>query len=205
MKFGTFAATTLLAVAAVGISAATVNAEPAAPAAPAPEIKSEGVDQGVAYETSVDQKTQTITTAVRDGLFELTPDGAKAVLKAVSGAVVAEVPLKYDVSGSEVEVAHEISADGSTLELTPTVTAENIGEMRPVSSMARLTDELNKNVAGVAVGAVVGGLLGALVGLGFLSIITGPIGLVVGAVAGGYIMGGQPFGDAVTAVLRGEP
>lgn len=202
MKFGTFAATTLLAVAAVGISAATAHAEPAAPA---PELQSEGVDQGVAYETSVDQKTQTITTEVRDGLFELTPDGAKAVLKAVSGVVVAEVPLKYDVSGSEMEVAHEISADGTTLELTPTVTAENIGEMRPVSSMARLTDELNKNVAGVAVGAVVGGLLGALVGLGFLSIITGPIGLVVGAVAGGYIMGGQPFGDAVTAVLRGEP
>ncbi|MGW0181117.1 hypothetical protein [Nocardia sp. NPDC003345] len=202
MKFGTFAATTLLAVAAVGISAATVHAEPAAPA---PELQSEGIDQGVAYETSVDQKTQTITTEVRDGLFELTPDGAKAVLKAVSGVVVAEVPLKYDVSGSEMEVAHEISADGTTLELTPTVSAKNIGEMRPVSSMARLTDELNKNVAGVAVGAVVGGLLGALVGLGFLSIITGPIGLVVGAVAGGYIMGGQPFGDAVTAVLRGEP
>ncbi|WP_328387209.1 hypothetical protein [Nocardia sp. NBC_00416] len=204
MKFGTFAATALLSVAAVGISAGVVHAEPAA-AAPAPEIKSEGVDQGVAYETSVDQKTQTITTEVQDGRFELTPDGATAILKAVSGAVIAEVPLQYEVSGSEMAVAHEISADGTTLELTPTVTAENIGEMRPVSSMTRLTDELQRNVAGVAVGAVLGGLLGALVGLGFLSIITGPIGLVVGAVAGGYITGGQSFTDAVMAVLRGEP
>ncbi|NUS94558.1 MAG: hypothetical protein HOQ36_19485 [Nocardia sp.] len=202
MKFGTFAATALLSVAAVGISAGVVHAEPAAPA---PEIKSEGVDQGVAYETSVDQKTQKITTEVQDGRFELTPDGAKAVLKGVSGAVVAEVPLQYEISGSEMAVAHEISADGTTLELTPTVTAENIGEMRPVSSMARLTTELQENVAGVAVGAVLGGLLGALVGLGFLSIITGPIGLVVGAVAGGYITGGQPFLDSVMAVLRGEP
>ncbi|MEU1982172.1 hypothetical protein [Nocardia sp. NPDC019395] len=202
MKFGTFAATALLSIAAVGISAATVHAEPAAPA---PALESEGVDQGVAYETSVDQKTQTITTEVENGLFELAPDGTKAILKAVSGAIVAEVPLKYQVSGSEVAVAHEISGDGATLELTPTITAENIGEMRPVSSMARLTDELQKNVAGVAAGAVLGGLLGALVGLGFFSIITGPIGLVVGAVAGGSIMGGQSFSDAVTAVLRGEP
>lgn len=202
MKFGTFAATALLSVAAVGISAATVHAEPAAPA---PKLESEGVDQGVAYETSVDRETQTITTEVENGRFELTPDGATAILKAVSGAVVAEVPLTYDISGSEMAVAHEISDDGATLELTPTVTAENIGEMRPVSSMARLTSELEKNVAGVAVGAVLGGLLGALVGLGFLSIITGPIGLLVGGVAGGYVMGGQSFGDAVAAVLRGEP
>jgi uncharacterized protein YcfJ len=202
MKFGTFAATALLSVAAVGMSAATVHAEPAAPA---PVLESEGVDQGVAYETSVDQKTQTITTEVENGLFELAPDGTKAILKAVSGAVVAELPLQYEVSGSEVAVAHEISEDGATLALTPTVTAENIGEMRPVSSMTRLTAELEKNVTGVAVGAVLGGLLGALVGLGFLSILTGPIGLVVGGIAGGYIMGGQSFGDAVTAVLRGEP
>lgn len=203
MKFGTFAATALLTIAALGVAAGTVHAEPAP--APTEQLRTEGVEKGVDYETTVDQETGTITTAVEAGRFELTPDGERAILKADNGEVVAEVPLNYEISGSEVAVAHEISDDGRELELTPTVTAEDIGEMREVGSMSQLTNELQKNVVGIAVGAVLGGLLGALIGLGFLSIITGPIGLVVGAIAGGYIMGGQPFIDAVMAVLRGEP
>ncbi|WP_040791539.1 hypothetical protein [Nocardia paucivorans] len=209
MKFGTFAATTLLTIAALGVTAGTVHADPAPVTTESTEsteqLRTEGVDKGVGYKTTVDRETGTITTSVEAGRFELASDGERAVLKADNGEVVAEVPLTYEISGSKVSVAHEISDDGHELELTPTATAAEIGEMREVGSMAQLTNELQENVVGVAVGAVLGGLLGALIGLGFLSIITGPIGLLVGAVAGGYVMGGQPFLDAVMAVLRGEP
>jgi outer membrane lipoprotein SlyB len=202
MKFGTFAATAVLAVAALGITAGTVSAEPTAVVR---EVSTSGIEQGVGYRTALPDSTGAITTAVEGGKFELANDGTKVSLKSDSGAVVAEVPLTFDISGSRMAVAQEIRDNGRTLALTPKVSAANIGEMQPVNSMARLTDEINKNVVGVVAGGVVGGLLGALIGLGIFSIITGPIGLLVGAIAGGYVMGGQPFMDAMMAVVRGEP
>jgi outer membrane lipoprotein SlyB len=202
MKFGTFAATTVLAVAALGITAGTVSAEPTAVVR---EVSTSGIEQGVGYRTALPDSTGAITTAVEGGKFELANDGAKVSLKSDSGAVVAEVPLTFDISGSRMSVAQEIRDNGRTLALTPKVSAANIGEMQPVNSMARLTSEINQNVVGVVAGGVIGGLLGALIGLGFFSIITGPIGLLVGAIAGGYVMGGQPFMDAVLAVVQGEP
>lgn len=229
MKFGTFAATALLAVTAVGVSTATVHAEPSA--AVAEQMQSEGVEQGVGYRTrliasdtadaeqaeksdpqaSDSGKPQlgdigrTIETVVTNGRFALTEDGRTATLTSADGEVIAEVPLEFDLNGSRVSVAHEISDDGQRLALTPDVTAEQIGEMRPISSMSKLVAELEKNVIGLVVGGIVGGIIGSLIGLGFFSLLTGPIGLVVGAVAGGLIMGGQPFADAVLAVLNGEP
>jgi outer membrane lipoprotein SlyB len=89
--------------------------------------------------------------------------------------------------------------------LEPKATATEIGEMQPINSMARLTNEINQNVVGLVAGGVIGGLIGAVLGMGFFSIITGPIGMVVGAIAGGYAMGGQPFLDAVNAVVSGQP
>ncbi|WP_227997224.1 hypothetical protein [Nocardia australiensis] len=203
MKFGTFAAaTTLLAVVATGIAAGTVNAEPIAITR---EISTSGVDQGVGYRATLSDVAGVLTTAVDGGKFEVTDNGTKVSLKSDSGAVVAEVPLTFDVSGSHLSVAQEIRDNGRTLALTPKPTAKDIGEMQSISSMARLIEELNKNVIGVVAGGVLGGLIGAIVGLGFFSIITGPIGLVIGAIAGGYAMGGQSFMDAMTAVVSGQP
>ncbi|MEV0297948.1 hypothetical protein [Nocardia sp. NPDC050710] len=203
MKLGTWAATTLLAIAAVGISAGTVNAKPTTESAR--EVSASGIEQGIQYRTVLSDRPGISTTAVDRGRFELTDDNTKIVLRSDSGEVVTELPLTFEVSGSRVSVAQEIADNGRKLTLTPKVTAENIGEMQPISSMARLISELNKNVVGVVGGAVLGGLLGAIIGLGFFSIITGPIGLVVGAIAGGYITGGQSFLDAMTAVVNGEP
>ncbi|WP_406233641.1 hypothetical protein [Nocardia sp. NBC_01009] len=203
MKFGMFAATTVLAIAAVGIAAGTVNAKPAEEVIR--EVSASGVEQGISYRTVLSDVAGVITTAVDGGAFELVDNGAKVALKSASGAVVAEVPLAFDISGSRMAVAHEISDNGRKLALTPQVSAKNIGEMQSISSMARLVTELNKNVIGLVAGGLIGGLIGAVVGLGFFSIITGPIGLLVGAIAGGYIMGGQSFLDAMGAVVRGEP
>ncbi|WP_431952727.1 hypothetical protein [Nocardia lijiangensis] len=201
MKFGTLATTTLLVAAVVGIAAGTVNANPPGKQ----EISTSGVDQEVGYRTALSDSSRVVTTTVEGGRFELADNGAKVLLKSDRGAVVTDVPLTYELSGHRLSVANEISADGRKLTLTPTADAKAIGELQQVDSMARLTSELNKNVVGVVAGGLLGGLIGAVLGLGFFSIITGPVGAAIGAIAGGYIMGGQPFMDAMNAAISGQP
>ncbi|WP_067847481.1 hypothetical protein [Nocardia lijiangensis] len=201
MKFGTLATTTLLVAAVVGIAAGTVNANPPEKQ----EISTSGVDQEVGYHAVLSDSSRVVTTTVEGGRFELADNGAKVLLKSDRGTVVIDVPLTYELSGHRLSVANEISADGRKLTLTPTADAKAIGELQQVDSMARLTSELNKNVVGVVAGGLLGGLIGAVLGLGFFSIITGPVGAAIGAIAGGYIMGGQPFMDAMNAAISGQP
>ncbi|MFE3444440.1 hypothetical protein ACFXNW_15535 [Nocardia sp. NPDC059180] len=206
MKFGTFAATAVVAVAAIGISAGTAHSKPQTVTE---ELRTQGVEQGIDYTTTADRSGRKITTKVEDGKFEVVADEKsdteRAVLKSDKGDVVAEIPLAYEISGSRVTVAHEIADNGRELTLTTKPSAKEIGEMRPISSMSRLVAELEKNVVGVVAGAVIGGLIGAVIGMGFFTLLTGPIGAVVGGLAGGAIMGGQPFVDAILAVLNGQP
>ncbi|MBH0778355.1 hypothetical protein [Nocardia bovistercoris] len=201
MKFGTVAVTALLAVASVALTATVADAKPTNE--PAREVSASGIDNGVEYRTTLVDGSRSSATSVDRGRFALAGD--RITLTADSGALVTAIPLAYEISGSRVAVAHTIGADGRTLTLTPEVSAAQIGEMQPVSSMARLIAELEKNVVGAVGGAVLGGLLGAILGVGFFSLLTGPIGMVVGAVAGAYVTGGQPFLDAMTAVVSGAP
>ncbi|MCM6772617.1 hypothetical protein NDR87_06890 [Nocardia sp. CDC159] len=198
MKFGTFAATAFGTIAALGMGAGIVHADP-----PSAEIAAAGMDHEIAYRTVLTDSSRVSTTTVAGGRFTTTED--RIVLRSDAGTVLTEIPLTYRVRGTLVRVSQRISDDGHRLELEPRVSAREIGEMQPVSSMARLTDELNRNVVGLVAGGVLGGLLGTILGMGFFSLLTGPIGLVVGAVAGAYITGGQSFADAVAAVLNGEP
>ncbi|MFI6869023.1 hypothetical protein [Nocardia sp. NPDC050406] len=202
MRFGTFAATTVLAIAAVGISAGTVAAEPAAVDR---QNASSGVDRGVGYRTVLADLDRTVTTSVDGGRFEMTADGARVLVRSEGGEVIAEVPLTFDISGQRLELVEQIDDHGEKLTLTPRMTAEEIGELRAIGSMDRLIAEIDRNIVGVVVGGILGGIIGAAVGLLMLSVITGPIGLIVGAIAGGMIMGGQPFTDALTAVATGQP
>ena len=204
MKLGMLAVT-FLSIAAVGIAAGTAHAKPTTAAK---EVSATGVEQGIGYRTVITDTpdaARVLTTAVDNGKFELVDNGTKVSLKSNTGEVVTEIPLTYEVSGTQVAVDQAITDNGRSLALTPKLTAKNIGEMQPVSSMARLNAELEKNVVGLVVGGILGGIIGAVVGMFFFSIITGPIGAVIGAIAGGYIMGGQPFMDAMMAVVNGEP
>ncbi|NKY88976.1 hypothetical protein [Nocardia veterana] len=206
MKFGTFAATSILAAITVGISAGTVNASPsAASPAPAKEITASGIDRGVGYHAVLSDFSRVLTTVVDHGRFEVNSDATAVDLKSDNGTALVTVPLSYRMSNTTVHVAQHISEDGHKLVLEPKPTAAEIGEMQPINSMARLTNEINQNIVGLVVGGVLGGLIGAVLGMGFLSIVTGPIGMVIGAIAGGYAMGGQPFMDAVNAVVSGQP
>lgn len=202
MKLGYLPAATLLVGATVWISAGTTCAQPVAPT---PQATTSGVDQSVRYEATLTEFSRVLTTTVAGGTFAATDDNTAVTLVADSGAVVTRIPLIYQISGKEMRVAQTISDDGHHLVLAPRAHTAEIGEMQAISPMSQLTNEINRNVVGVVAGGILGGLIGTVLGFGFLSIITGPVGLVLGAIAGGYAMGGQPFLDAVTAAVSGQP
>lgn len=211
MKFGKFAATAMLAVATVGIAAGTANASPPTSTAPAPAhnraqtYTASGVEQGVAYHSTLSDLSRKLTTVVDGGRFALAPGGTEVDLRSGTGATLVKVPLSYKVDGSTVHLGQQISADGRQLVLEPKAgSAKEIGQLQPVNSMSRLMTQINKNIVGMVIGGILGGIIGAVCGFFFLSIITGPIGLLIGALAGGAVMGGQPFTDALTAVISGR-
>ncbi|MEU2090762.1 hypothetical protein [Nocardia beijingensis] len=81
--------------------------------------------------------------------------------------------------------------------LTPT--AEDTAQPQDISSYDRLKDQVNKNLPGVVGGAIVGGLLGACMPL--IWGVSVPVGALIGATVGGYIVGGPEFLDAVQAFI----
>ncbi|MTJ60867.1 hypothetical protein KP696_19325 [Nocardia seriolae] len=201
MKLGTWTTAACLATAVACLTTAGANAEPAT----VRHTTATGIDQGIGYQATLSELSRVLTTAVSGGAFTTAPDASEITLTSDDGAVVARIPLSYRLSGATVQVERTISDDGHRLVLAPKVTATEISEMQQVGSMTQLMNEINQNVAAVAIGGALGGLIGTVIGLGFFSIVTGPIGLLVGAIAGGYAMGGQPFMDAVTAVVSGRP
>ncbi|WP_280302164.1 hypothetical protein [Nocardia neocaledoniensis] len=209
MKLGYSPVAALLVGAVVTVTAGAAGAQPVPRA---PQAVTSGIDQSVRYEATLTEFSRVLTTTVSGGTFTTTEDETAVTLTADSGAVVTRIPLAYTISGTTVRVAQTISDNGRHLVLTPQASAteideiaSDIGELQTISPMSQLTNEINRNIVGVVAGGVLGGLIGTVLGFGFLSIITGPIGLVLGAIAGGYAMGGQPFLDAVTAAVSGQP
>jgi outer membrane lipoprotein SlyB len=206
MKFGPFAAAAFLAVTAVGIATGTVHANPVTTnSSPVKEISTSGTDHGIGYHATLSDLSRVLTTVVDKGRFRVTDNAEAVALTADDGTQITRIPLTYKLSGTQVQVGQTISDDGHKLVLTPTVTTQQIGQMEPVSSMSRLATEVNQNVVGLVAGGLIGGLIGTVIGMGFFSILTGPVGLLIGALAGGAIMGGQPFMDALTSVVSGRP
>ncbi|WP_280417902.1 hypothetical protein [Nocardia carnea] len=202
MKFGKFGAVAFMAVAAVGITAGSANA---APATAAEGVTTVGQQQGIDYQSTLSSDAREVTTTVDAGTFALTDNGTTVSLIAADGAEVTEVPLTFEVAGRSIPVGHQIADDGRSLTLTPEVTPADIAELKDISSFDRFLDQANQNLIGMIAGGVLGGFIGSLLGLGIFSIVTGPVGTVVGALAGGAAMGGQPFIDALTAVATGQP
>ncbi|WP_067451184.1 hypothetical protein [Nocardia alba] len=205
MKFGKFTTAVFMAVAAVGITAATAHGAPALgteqPAVVASGGVTSGTTHGIDYRTTVAPADKAITWAVEGGKFELAADGASVLLKTTDGAIVDQTPLRSEVAGLPIVVNQQISEDGRTVKLTSTMAPEdsaklsNVAELKDISSVDRLIEQVNKNLPGV----VIGGLIGSFIP--FLWIVTIPAGMVIG----GYLMGGQEFLDAVTAFASGQP
>ncbi|MEV6095723.1 hypothetical protein [Nocardia sp. NPDC051981] len=205
MTFGKITAAVFMAISAVGISAATAHAEPALteqPTAVTAEDTTSGVDHGINYQITVSPVDRAVVTTVENGKFEVSQNGA-VVLESADGAAVTEVPQSLAVDGRSIAMAQHIGADGRTLTLTPTPTAEDIAQLKDINSYDRLKEQVNKNLPGIAVGAIVGGILGAMIPLIWgLSI---PVGALIGATVGGYVMGGPDFIEAVQGWVTNQP
>ncbi|MFE9323652.1 hypothetical protein ACIHDR_20075 [Nocardia sp. NPDC052278] len=202
MKFEKITAAVFMAVSAVGITAATAHAEPAVTEQPTAGDTTSGVDHGINYQITVSPVDRVVIATVENGKFEIAQNGA-VVLESGDGAAVTEVPKWYAVDGRSIAIAQHIGADGRTLTLTPTPTAEDIAQLKDISSYDRLKEQINKNLPGVVGGAIVGGILGACLPL--IWGISIPAGVLIGGTVGGYVMGGPEFLDAVQALATGQP
>ncbi|MFI6957263.1 hypothetical protein ACIBJI_27815 [Nocardia sp. NPDC050408] len=205
MKFEKITAAVFIAISAVGVTAATAHAELAVteqPTAVSVGDTTSGVDHGINYQITVSPVDRVIIATVENGKFAIAQNGA-VVLESGDGAAVTEIPQWFAVDGRSIAIAQHVGADGRTLAVTPTPTAEDIAQLKDISSYDRLEEQINKNLPGVVGGAIVGGLLGACLPL--IWGISIPAGVLIGGTVGGYVVGGPEFGDAVQAFATGQP
>ncbi|GAB2651021.1 hypothetical protein [Nocardia goodfellowii] len=191
MRFKKFAATSALLIAAMGVTAGTVNADPTAPAAQPINFTADSTD------------TQSIIT-IDSGSLVVEDDALK--IKAADGTTVAGTPLKFKVDEFEFPIAAEVSQHKAVL--TPQLDMSK-AVYKPVAlpfedkapwkteydreqaAWSRMTSTISM---GATIGTLVGGLGGAAVGC------------VLGGVLGGAIVGGTIvglFGPFIPAALAG--
>ncbi|WP_028477794.1 hypothetical protein [Nocardia sp. CNY236] len=162
-------ATTLLTIAATGITAATASGR-----AEVSALTIGGVDRGVVYTATAAPDRSSATMTLASGTFVVTPNAAVSVL-APSGEVVATVPTTLrTATNEELRVAPTIDAAATTLTLTPVRSAT------PEPGAARFIGDTGSIVGGALLGCVLGGLVGIVVFF---------IGAVPGCVIGGLIGG----------------
>ncbi|WP_063055276.1 hypothetical protein [Nocardia salmonicida] len=208
-----FAATSALLIAAMGVTAGTVNAAPVEEAAPI-NYTAEVVDGSKSVIT-----TDAGSLVVEDGAFKI---------KAANGTTVAGTPLTFRLDEFELPIAAEIS--GNTATLTPQLDPakavykpvalpyENVAPWkteyeREQAAWSRLTSTISMGatigtlgggLAGAAIGCVTGAAIG-LVATGVLLALfgAGPLaGCVVGATSIGAlgVILGQIFVTAPVAI-----
>ncbi|MFI9408830.1 hypothetical protein [Nocardia gamkensis] len=166
MKFRELVATTLLTIAATGVTAATAYGQ-----AEIYDPVVSGNESGVSYTTSVAPDRTSAVVTLDSGTFARTPGGI-AVL-GPDGSVVTTVPTTMvSMFGQQVEVAPDIDAAGTTLTLSP------VGAAVPEPGAPQFVGDAGSTLGGVAIGCAIG----ALVGLVFFI-----VGVFPGCVVGGLI------------------
>ncbi|WP_405159567.1 hypothetical protein OG203_24185 [Nocardia sp. NBC_01499] len=186
-----FAATSALLIAALGVTAGTVNAAPAPQGDEAINFTAQAVDS-----TSI-IKTDAGSMVIEDGVFKI---------KAANGTTVAGTPLKFRVDEFEYPIAANIS--GNTATLTPQFEMDK-ATYKPVAlpfedkapwksdydreqaAWSRMTSTISM---GATIGTLVGGLGGAAVGC--------VLGGILGATAASATIVGM-FGPFIPAAAIG--
>jgi hypothetical protein len=109
MKIRKLVATTLFAIAATGITAATAygQVEVSAPTF-------QGADGSIAYTTTLAPDHSNAKVTLASGQFSLTPDASAVNVLAPDGSVVGTVPMTLQtVGGRQVQVAPAIDSTGT--------------------------------------------------------------------------------------------
>ncbi|WP_280249176.1 hypothetical protein [Nocardia abscessus] len=167
MKFTKLVATTLLTIAATGVTAATAYGQTEFDGS-----ANSAEDSGVGYTATVAPDRSSAAVTLASGTFAYLPDGGIAVL-GPDGAVLTTVPTTLQSAfGQQVGVAPDIDAAGTTLTLTP------VGAAVPEPGAPRFIGDPTTTLGGLAIGCAVG----ALIGLVFFV-----VGVFPGCVVGGLI------------------
>ncbi|WP_406231976.1 hypothetical protein [Nocardia sp. NBC_01009] len=180
MKVNAFAATALLAIGATGLTAGTVNAQPA----PVTETAVRGIEQGIEYTAAPAADGPGAITTVAAGSFALTGDAQAVTLSDSAGNVVVTLPLAFQTVGAKFGLTPQISDAGRTLTLTP------IGAQVDTQQNAQFIDEadtLARKQYNAGIGALIGAGIGAVIGFflgGVGALVTIPIGAGIGALIG---------------------
>ncbi|PXX63107.1 hypothetical protein DFR70_106161 [Nocardia tenerifensis] len=186
-----FAATSALLIAALGVSAGTVNAAPAAETEAPINFTSHATD------------TQSIIS-IDSGSLVVEDDALK--IKAANGTTVAGTPLKFRLDDFEFPLVADISDRTATI--TPQLDMDK-AVYKPVAlpyeDKAPWKSEYDREVAAfnrmkdtIAMGATIGTLVGGLGGAA--------VGCVLGGALGGVVVGGTIvglFGPFVGGIIAG--
>ncbi|MFI1913069.1 hypothetical protein [Nocardia sp. NPDC020380] len=202
MKFKKFAVTSALAIAALGITAGTANADPAA------------AGPGIHWNTKLEGQSVVLNT----DLGSLDAANGQFEVRDTQGALVTSFPLSFVTTGDGL--AHPVDAqiDGNTATLTPDMNPADASPAPVLHDVANQADQdaafsaavnelglassigtlIGTLVGGVA-GCVIGAAGGAVLGVAVLSVPTG----IAGCVAGAAI--GIPLGAAAGLIIAGVP
>lgn len=219
MKFSKLAATSTMVIAALGVTAGVVHADPAPAPAPVPVIPSliDGVNQGIAqvapgihWNAKVDGNA--VVVDIDQGSFST--DNGQLQVRDNGGNVVTAVPLSYTLDDLDHPIQATVEGLRATLvpntdpaaarpanPLLHNVTSEKQSSFDDAVSAAATQFGLATAI-GTLVGTVIGGSLGCVVGaaVGTPGLVPGWIG---GCLAGAAV--GITLGAAAGLVLVGVP
>lgn len=195
MKLRKFAATSVLAIAALGVTTGTAYADPA----PATQ-------DNINWKSNVEGAS--VVTTIDAGAFKVSGDGKNIELQDNAGKPVVVLPLAFQLNSLQFPMEQKISEDGKTATITPvfdlgkakSIAADAQGD-RVVSGIAikdiaspaedlKAQEIFNSRLAvATAAGTMAGTIVGAIVGVFFGGIGAVP-GAGIGAVVGTIIAGG---------------
>lgn len=193
MKLRRFVTTSALLVGALAAGSGVAVADP---------VQSR---DGIGYRSHIEDHT--VVTTIDAGAFAVESDGKSVAIKDQSGATVVSLPLAYRFDGLQFPFEEEISEDGRTLRLTPSVDRAQATPVAPEDQLESIAlqdvaspEENSKaqanfiqqlgiattvgTLTGTAIGAVVGFVLGCTAGL-----VLGCLPVAIPAATAGGIVG----------------
>ncbi|MFF0546111.1 hypothetical protein [Nocardia thailandica] len=204
MQIKKFAATSALVIAALGVTAGTAHATPAATdTAPGTAVQTQ-VLPGINYTASVVDNS----VVLRTDAGSLTTQGTQFQVLDNAGNLVAGLPLTYRKDGLEWPIAAKIEGNVATLtpstdpatahpaEMLQPVAAQEIGGADFNTALSTAATQFGLATAvGTLVGTLVGGVLGCVAGaiigapLVVPTFFAGPIGLCIAGAGVGIALG----------------
>ncbi|MGW5288797.1 ammonium transporter [Rhodococcus pyridinivorans] len=205
MKLKKLAAVATMTIAAMGITAGTSYAAPAA-------------QDEINYESKIEG--QSVVTVIDAGAFQVSGDGESVELQDDNGNTVVSLPLAIQLGDLQLPFEREISEDGKTLTLTPVTDLskatpvdpeDKVGpaltpvalKLQDVASPDENMKAQNNFASQLGIATAAGGLVGTIIGCVLGGLVGTPAGILPGFLAG--CAAGAPVGGIVGTIIAGGP